>query len=66
MYYAAIKWPVAEGPKPRDIANDLQILAMTLIAEHDWSFASIEAMMYDAIDAAQEQQMELTSEPKVD
>lgn len=52
IYYAAIKWPVKEGPKQRDVANDLQILAMTLVGEWGWSPETVEDILIEAAYAA--------------
>jgi hypothetical protein len=61
-YYAAVKWTLKDGPQPRDVANDLQILAMTLLAEWDWSLETVQEMFEDAADAAQGHAEELARE----
>lgn len=53
VYYAAVKWAVDEGPSKRDIANDLEILALTLSEEHGWTYAEIEDAFQNAVDSVE-------------
>jgi hypothetical protein len=50
-YYAAIKWPIGDGPRPADVQNDLEILALQLVEEHRWSPDDVWAM-FDAAGTA--------------
>lgn len=53
VMYAAVNWPVDDGPSKRDIANDLEILALTLCEEHGWTYDDVESAFYAAVDAAE-------------
>jgi len=53
VYYAAIKWPVADGPSKSGVRNDLEILALTLVEEHGWTFGEIEEMFQNAVDTVE-------------
>jgi hypothetical protein len=59
VYYAAIKWNVNDGPNRHDVTNDLEILAMNLVAEHGWRAEQVESALEGAIGAAWEQADEL-------
>jgi hypothetical protein len=53
--YAAVKWPVAAGPKPGDVQNDLEILALTLRDEHAWKVGDIVDLFEWAIDRVEDE-----------
>lgn len=53
VMYAAVKWAVDEGPSKRDIANDLEILALRLAEEHGWTYGEIEKAFQNAVDSVE-------------
>lgn len=54
-FYAAVKWAVGadKAEISRTLPNDLEILALTLMEEHGFTYGEIEEMFENAVSAVE-------------